>query len=348
MQILYVFLAILGFGLLIFIHELGHFVAARLCHVTVYEFALGMGPKLVWYESKKTGITYSLRMFPIGGYVSMAGEDDSSDDPNALPKKKPWQRLIITAAGGFMNLLLGLALVFVYVLNTHAASTVVARIDDPNYAASQLPLEQRLLPGDEILEIDGTRVYIGMEMFYEISRKGVEPIDITVRRNGQKMVIKDVSFAVDEEEGMEFGTPFFTPLGIKKTPDVVVSQTLHTAKYMVKMVFTTVFDLITGRYSLSVVSGPVGAAGAMSSVAAESGLLPFLFLLAAISINLGVFNLLPIPALDGFRVLFILIEMVRRKPIPEKYEQAINRAGILVLFALMILIACKDIIQIFG
>lgn len=346
MQILYVLLAVLGFGVLIFIHELGHFIAARLCHVTVYEFAIGMGPKLVWYESKKTGITYSLRMFPIGGYVSMAGEDDDSEDANALPKKRPWQRLIITAAGAVMNLLLGFLLIIAYVIATPAGSTTVAEISD-KYEMSDAPLEDRLLIGDEIIKVGGTRVHIASELFYEISRKGIEPIDLTVNRNGQTVVLKDVVFPTFESEGQTFGDAFFRVAAIEKDVGTVLHQSFYSGVYMVKMVYTTLFDLLTGRFTVAAVSGPIGAAAAMSTVASQS-LISFLYLLAAISINLGVFNLFPIPALDGFRILFILIEMVRRKPVPEKYERAINQAGLLVLLGLMLVIACKDIFQLFG
>lgn len=344
MQILYVLLAVFAFGVMIFIHELGHFIAARACNVKIFEFAIGMGPKLVWYESKKTGILYSLRMFPIGGYVSMAGEDKESEDPNALPRKKPWQRLIITAAGGVMNLLLGFILVFVYVLATPVGGTTVAELS-PAYESSDLALDNRLQLGDEIVKVNGTSVHIAAELFYEISRQGIEPIDLEIIRNGKRMTVSDVSFATYEEEGQAFAEPFFKVGRLSKTPGVVLKHTFFSAYNLGRMVFTSLFDLITGRYSLAVVSGPIGAAGAMSSVAAVS-LLSFLYLVAAVSINLGIFNLFPIPALDGFRLLFILIEMIRRKPIPEKYERTINSVGLLVLLCLMALIAFKDVVQI--
>ena len=347
MQILYVLLAVLAFGVLIFVHELGHFIAARVCRVKIFEFSIGMGPKLVWYESKKTGILYSLRMFPIGGYVSMAGEDDESDDPNALPKKPAWQRFIITAAGAFMNLLLGFLLVFFYILNTPAGSTVVAELDaEYEEHVSDYAQDERLQLGDEIVAVDGTTVHIASELFFEISRKGIEPIDLEIVRNGRKMTVRDVDFSVYTEQGEEFADPFFRVARLQKTPLVVLEQTVFGSYNLIRMVFTTVFDLVTGRYSLGVVSGPVGAASAMSEVAAVS-FLSFLYLVAAVAINIGLFNLFPIPALDGFRILFILIEMIRRKPIPEKYERTINGVGIMVLFGLMILICFKDILQIF-
>ncbi|MBR2951552.1 MAG: site-2 protease family protein [Clostridia bacterium] len=347
MQILYVLLAVLAFGILIFVHELGHFIAARACHVKIFEFSIGMGPKLVWYESKKTGITYSLRMFPIGGYVSMAGEDDESDDPNALPKKPAWQRLIITAAGALMNLLLGFLLVFCYVLYTPAGGTTIGELSaEYEEKVSGYAQEDRLQLGDEIVSVDGTAVHIASDLFFEISRKGIEPIDLEIVRNGKKMTVRDVDFKVYTEQGEEFAEPFFRVMEVRKTPSTVLKQTVFSSYNLIRMVFTTVFDLITGRYSLGVVSGPVGAASAMSEVAAVS-LMSFLYLVAAVAINIGLFNLFPIPALDGFRILFILIEMIRRKPIPEKYERTINGIGITVLFGLMILICFKDILQIF-
>ncbi len=345
MSFLYILLAVLGFGVLIFIHELGHFITARLCHVKIYEFAVGMGPKLLWYESKKSGITYSLRMLPFGGYVSMAGEDDDADEPNALPNKKPLARLLISAAGGLMNLLLGIILILTYVLATPIGTTTVAELA-PEYDAIERPLEQRLLVGDDIIAVDGTRVHIAADLLYQVSRKGIEPVDVEIDRNGERLVIKDVRFPTYEAEGQTMGDAFFKVARGEKTFASVCHQTFYSGVNLVRMVFETIFDLVTGRYTVDAVSGPVGAAGVMSEVASIS-MISFIYLLAAISINLGLFNLLPIPALDGFRVLFVLIEIVFRRPVPRKIEQKINQVGLVVLLLLMLVITCKDVVKLF-
>ena len=186
----YIIIAILIFGLLIFIHEGGHFLFARLFKVTVNEFSIGMGPKLVSKKSKKSGISYSLRAFPIGGFVSMAGEDEESDDPNALNKKPVWQRMIIVAAGGVVNLVAGILVMFILVFSSTSmglGSTTVAEFRD-----GALSQNCGLKAGDTIVEVEGRNVHIADELVYEIMRLGIEPVDLTVVRDGEKTVIEDV------------------------------------------------------------------------------------------------------------------------------------------------------------
>lgn len=206
MQILYVLIAVLVFGILIFVHELGHYITARLFGVTIYEFALGMGPKLISFVSKKTGIRYSVRLLPIGGYVRMAGEDEVSEDPNALSKKAAWKRLIITSAGSLMNLLCGVLVMFLLVCaSPYVPSTIVHSFLPEEGTATSA--DSGLQAGDRILRVGDVKVHIGNQVYYEIMRNGVVPIDITVERNGQIMTLPDVKFPTETDSGQTVAIP---------------------------------------------------------------------------------------------------------------------------------------------
>lgn len=340
----YIIIAILIFGLLIFIHEGGHFLFARLFKVTVNEFSIGMGPKLVSKKSKKSGISYSLRAFPIGGFVSMAGEDEESDDPNALNKKPVWQRMIIVAAGGVVNLVAGILVMFILVFSSTSmglGSTTVAEFRD-----GALSQNCGLKAGDTIVEVEGRNVHIADELVYEIMRLGIEPVDLTVVRDGEKTVIEDVEFPQISEQGVAFGDADFYVYGQERTFTNLVKHSFYRSTYTVRMIWESLYDLVTGRYGIEAVSGPVGVTEALTE-AAQTGSYNFIYLVVVISMNLGVMNLLPLPALDGGRLVFLLIEAVRRKPINPKVEGVIHTAGLALLMLLMIFICVKDVIKLF-
>lgn len=339
-NVLYILVAIFIFGLLILIHELGHYIAARIFKVTIKEFAIGMGPRLVSYVSKKTNIRYSLRLFPIGGFVSMVGEDEDTEDPNALNKKKPWKRLIIMAAGAAMNILVGVIAMTILTASRGfvIGGTTVAKIDE-NYTQTQ---SDELLVGDRIVKVGKTRVHYYQELSYEIMNQGYEPTDLTVIRNGEKKVLKSVVFPTSEESGVTFGDMFFMISPVNKTFGSVISYSIHSSFSTIKMIWDSLISLITGRFGFSSLSGPVGVTKAVAE-SARAGLSNLVYISIFITMNLGVFNLLPIPSLDGSRILFVLIEMVRGKPVNPKYEGYIHFAGIILLFILMIAITFKDI-----
>lgn len=340
--VLYIILAILTFGLLIFIHEGGHYLFARLFKVKIYEFSIGMGPKIFKRTSKKTGIDYSLRAFPIGGFVSMAGEDEDSDDPNALTKKPVWQRIIITAAGAGVNLIAGVLVMSVLVFTgSGLGSTVIYGFEDN--AASE---KSGLMAGDRVTEVEGINVHIADELLYEIMRLGIEPIDITVVRDGEEIVIENVEFGQMSSEGVAFGEPDFQVYGEERTFPNLVKHSFYRSTYTVKMIWESLYDLVTGRYGVEAVSGPVGVTGALTE-AAETGAYNFIYLVVVISMNLGVMNLLPLPALDGGRLVFLIIEGIRRKPVNRKVEGYIHAAGLAALMLLMVFICIKDVIKLF-
>ena len=338
MTFLYILLAIFIFGILILIHEAGHYLFARLFRVTVYEFAIGMGPKILSHTSKKTGIVYSLRLLPFGGFVSMAGEDEESDDPNAFNKKPVWQRFIITAAGATVNLVAGILVMGILVAAAKALPSTTIHSFDENSTSVQY-----LQAKDQITAVDGTRVHTFNDLLYEIMRKGVEPIDITVVRDGSEITVSDVVFPTITDSGVVFGNVDFIPYAEAKTPLTVLKHACVRSVSTIKMIWESLFDLVSGRYGMEAVSGPVGVTQAMTE-AASTSLSSLVYLAVVISMNLGIMNLLPLPALDGGRLVFLLIEGIRRKPIPARIEGYIHFAGLAVLMLAMVLITFKDII----
>lgn len=344
-----ILISILAFGFLIFIHEFGHFITARIFKVTVNEFSIGMGPKLVWYDSKKSGTKYSLAMLPIGGFVAMAGEDGESDDPNAFDKKPAWQRFIITSAGAFVNIVFGFLAMFVIVACINIGGTTVAEFVPNETLAEQgeaLDYTERsdakLMAGDVITHIDGKRVVIADELSYEIMRRGDKPVDVTVIRDGAELTLRDVVFPRITEQGQVFGVMDFKVYREEKDFGSFMSFSFRKTALIVRMCWESIFDLITGRYTVAAVSGPIGISSAIGD-AVSAGFLSVLNLIVIISINLGFMNLLPIPALDGGRMLVLLVEMVTRKRLPQKVENMINAIGLALLLGLSVIIMVKDI-----
>ncbi len=344
--LLTVVIALLVFGFLIFIHEFGHYVFARIFKVKINEFSIGMGPKLIWYDSKKTGIRYAISMLPIGGYVAMAGEDDESDDPDSFDKKPAWQRFIITFAGAAVNLIAGFIATAILITMSPIGNTTVAKfVEGEEYGFEISSEDSGLLVGDRIVAVDGKKVSIPDELSYEIMRRGTHPLDITVIRDGVEMTIPDVVFPGMTEEGQSFGVMDFKVHRIEKNVGNVLSQSFQKSFLTVRMCWESIYDLITGRYTFAAVSGPVGISSAIGD-AAKMGFTSLLSIVALISINLGFMNLLPIPALDGGRLITILIEMITRKKLPKKVEGMINTVGLMALLLLSFVILIKDVIQI--
>ena len=337
----YILIMILVFGILIFIHEFGHFITARLCGVTVKEFAVGMGPTIFSWNSKKHGTKYGLRLLPIGGFVSMVGEDEESDDSSAFCNKPVWKRMVIVIAGATMNLLLGFLLMTVIVFSQgNLASTTIAEFAEGATSNAQLQV------GDEVIRVDGTRVHTGNELVYEIMNQGYEPIDLEVIRDGQKLVLTDVTFPSMEDSGATFGNYDFFVLAEETNLPNLLKHSFYRSVSTVKMVYDSLIGLLTGRFGMEAVSGPVGVTKVVGD-AAKTGVVNLLYIVSVLSINLGVFNLIPFPALDGGRFLFLIIEGIRRKPINRNVESYINFAGIVILFAFMILVTVKDIFKLF-
>ncbi len=371
MYFLYILLAILAFGLLIFIHELGHYITARIFHVTVYEFAIGMGPRLAWFQSKKTGIVYALRMIPFGGFVSMAGElsdEEEPTDPTApkseeerlreeriaadprlgtLASKAAWKRLIVHAAGAVMNLVLGFVIVTVTVMAVpNLYGTTVDSFVTLESGEAVPTQKAGLMVGDTITHVNGSRVQISDRLNYLLQWEGgEEPVVLTVRR-GEETLDITVSLATYTSQGQKLGAPDFYPQVEKKNPVVVVKHAFFKTTNMAGMVWDSLIALITGQVSFGAVSGPVG----VTTVIADSTkqYFPnFFALISFISINLGIFNLLPLPALDGGHVFYTFIELVTRRRLPARVIGIIDAVGLVILFGFMIVVTGKDIIGLF-
>lgn len=336
--------AILFFGLLISIHELGHFTFAKLFKVKVNEFALGMGPAI--FKKKKGETLYALRLLPIGGYVSMEGEDEESADENAFNRKKVWQKIIIVAAGAIMNLILGVVIVATVLSMEDLVGTNTILKFHENAQSQQTGLRE----GDEFIEIDGRRVFSDMDISFLMSRSDDGVFDMTVRREGERVELKNVTFESKKEDGFTYITYDFIILGEETGFFNVLENAFRRSASIVRLVWLSLFDLVTGQYGLTDLSGPVGTVNVIADAAAgatqsKDGLITALTMMAFISINIGVFNLLPLPALDGGRLFFLVIEGVRRKPIKAKYEGFIHGAGLALLLLLMLVVTFNDIVK---
>ena len=350
-----VIVSVLVFGFLIFIHEFGHYIFARIFKVTIEEFSIGMGPRLFSWQSKKTGIKYSVALLPIGGFVAMPGEngeyndnagegedDPYRDDPNTFGKKPAWQRFIITVAGATINIVAGfLAMILLTGLVKIGNTEVAAYHTAESLGMEPTSMNYGLKEGDVVLEIDGKKVRIYDELSYEIMRRGNEPVDVLVMRNGEELLVENVQFPLVTEQDQSFGMLDFKVREVKKSFGKVMQFSWRKSTLIVRMVWESLYDLISGRYSFGAVSGPVGISSAIGS-AAKAGFTSLLYITVLISINLGVMNLLPIPALDGGRLFMILIEMITRKKLPAKVEGIINGVGFILLIGLSIVILVKD------
>ncbi len=338
-----ILLAVLFFGFIIFSHELGHFSVARIFKVKINEFAMGMGPAIFKIKGKET--KYSLRVFPIGGFVSMEGEDEQSTDERAFCLKSPWKRFLIVCAGAVINIFMGTVILAIIICQQDLVGTTQIH---SFYEGSQLEATG-LQAGDEIIKINGRYVFSDSDLSYLMYSDPDSTLDITVKRNGEKLFLEGVKLTTVEKDGVEKIVPDMIILGVDKNILTVSTCAVKQTVSVARMVWMSLGDLITGKYGFKDLSGPIGTVGVIADVAQEatkqtdySGLLN---IMAFISINIGVFNLLPIPALDGGRLLFILIEMIFRKRVPAKYENWVHAVAMVLLFAFMAVITFSDIFK---
>lgn len=343
-MVIAILFAVLFFGLIILLHELGHFLAARYFGVTVHEFSIGMGPKILSKKSRSGITTYTLRAIPCGGYVSMAGEDDASDDPNAFCNKSKHARFVILAAGAFMNLLLGFLLMLCCVIGSESLySNTVDRFLLSDTDGQAVVEYQGLCVGDELLAINDTPLRVRYDYVFAAMRAADTPVKLTVRRDGAVLTVENFVFPTYIENGQRFGNPnLFVPSEKEKSIYTVLHDTFFQTTACIKTVIVTLYDLAIGRYGTEAVSGPIGVVSEVSQTARQ-GALAVLYLLSMITINIGVFNLLPFPALDGGRIVLLLIEQICRRPLNKKFENALNLLGLMLLFGMMILITLQDI-----
>lgn len=343
--------AILIFSFLIFVHELGHFITAKLSGVQVNEFAMFMGPAI--WKKQKGETLYSIRCIPIGGYCAMEGEDTDTDNPRSFQKAAWWKRLIILVAGSAMNFIAGILIMVIVFLP--AQQFVVPTIDSIEQG-SLVAGPNGLQVGDTFLEVDGEKIYVQSDFSTILALNPGDVHDLVVERNGQKVTLDNFKMekvTFEGEETPRFGFTF----SIK---DATFTGKLDYAWRNVlnagRLVRLSLQMLLTGQAGFSDMTGPVGIVGQMSDMAAASAnwvdaLLNMLYFGGFIAINLAIMNLLPIPALDGGRVLALLITTaivkVTGKPVNSKVEGYIHGAGMILLLILMAVIMFKDIFVIF-
>lgn len=329
-----IIIAILFFELIIVVHEGGHFIAARLMKIKVNEFSIGMGPKL--FQFKKGETKYTLRLILFGGYCAMEGEDDESTDDNAFSKKKVIQRIFVVISGAVMNLILGFIVIAVLVSSQNLIGTpTVAKFEDNALSSSTLQA------GDTIKSIDGMRVYTATDVSTGFSRSQDNKVQMVVERDGKDENL-EVEFETQNYEGRQYIKMDFWLLGTQKTVGSVIKNTAMEWISYARMVFLSVHDLILGRYHLSDLSGPVGAVSVVSD-AVKTSAFSTLKIMALLTINIGLFNLFPIPALDGWRLFLLLFEGITKKKLPSKWEWVINSIGLVLLIGFMCIITFSDI-----
>jgi|LSQX01.3.fsa_nt_gb regulator of sigma E protease len=336
--------AVLFFGLIILSHELGHFFFAKLFNVKVNKFAIGMGPPIL---KKKRGETeYSLRIFPIGGYVIMEGEDEESFDERSFDNAKVWKRMIIIAAGAVVNLVLALFIVMFMLSQESLIGTPQINRFFENSTTQQSGLEK----DDVIKMINGRNVYSEYDLSFLLSRDKDGLVDFVVERDGQKIAVNNVRFEMRENSGGgESMVLDFIIVGVEPTFLSVIKYSALEAVSFARIVWISLFDLVTGQYGFKDLSGPIGTVSYIAQVTQQTvqttDLTPILTMLTLVSVNIGVFNLLPIPALDGGKLFFLFIELIRRKKINPKYESLIHAAGFMLLIGMMAAVSLSDIIK---
>lgn len=352
----YILIAILIFGVLIAVHELGHFLAAKACGVRVNEFSIGMGPALIHKTKGET--EYSLRLLPIGGFCAMEGEEEDSDDERALNRQVWWKKLIIFVAGAFMNFLTGFLIILCLYAGAHGFYTAeIAALNDgfPQQG------EDGLMVGDVIYAVNGERVYVKSDVSLILSLSADSgTMEMTVVRDGKKLDRTLTKQVYTDENGQEYEAYGFSYGGIVEATALNKLQYswYQTLDY-VRIVRLSLQMLLSGAAGVDDLSGPVGIVSTITEVGketeAEAGfgaaMESILYFAAMIAVNLAVMNLLPLPALDGGHVLFLLVNLVSaalfKKEIPAKYLNVINGIGFALLMALMLFVTFHDIVKLF-
>lgn len=375
---------IVMFLIMVSLHEFGHYIVARVLDFKILEYAIGFGPAI--FKREKNSILYSVRVVPFGGYCKFEGEDEESSDPRAFSNRPVWRRILVVAAGGVFNIILGFLIFMVIMPSLSPVSTNVINSVVENSYLEQCGVQ----PGDKIIEIDGKNISFYNDItLYTSNLSGDEEIDLTVKRNGEKLdfTVKPTEQKITynyTDEGVEYISaingeeemqliPYSENLlkqedligksqvqtryiigFVPQTQDITAlniwGNAWNNTKFVVKLVYRSLWEMVTGKVGVEQMSGPVGIVNEVNN-AVNQGSHSWLYvlnLMALLTINLGVFNLLPFPALDGGRLFFMIVELIRRKPIPPEKEGMVHAIGIILLFALIIFISFNDILKLIG
>jgi len=346
---MYIAIAIIAFGILIAIHELGHFTAAKLLKVRVFEFAIGMGPKLLTKQGKET--LYALRALPFGGFCAMGEDDGDTDDPRAFTSQKRWRRVVILAAGGFAKLLAGFIATVILVsgISGLAGTTIMELIDGfPNEG------EQGLMVGDTIVSINGERLYYIDDFSFLMQINTSGRVDLGIRRGGEKIMLgrfplERREYTIDGEKVMRYGITFNR---IEATAFEKLKYACYTTMNYIRLIRLSIAQIISGAAGVRDLAGPVAIVDTMNTIGRSSrsvgeALYGIANFTAFIGVNIAFVNLLPIPAMDGGRILFVFIswaveKITRRRPDP-KYEGYINMTALVLLMGFMVFILINDV-----
>lgn len=339
-----IILALVIFSVIVIVHELGHFLLAKYNKITVVEFSVGMGPRLlshVW-----GGTRYSLKLFPLGGSCMMAGEEEESDEEGAFGTKSVWARISVVAAGPIFNFLLAFVLSLIIVSNIGYDDTVVDVT--PGYPAAEAGMQD----GDRIIRMGGSRTYVYREISLYNSIYQGRPAEVTFERNGEEHTVM-LTPAADENGYYRYG---FEKVNVRTKGNVLqtLGYSVAELRYWLKATIESLLMLVRGRVGLNDVSGPVGIVDAIGTTYEESRadgwyyvMLNMIVMSILLSVNLGVMNLLPIPALDGGRLLFLFFEAIRGKAVPQEKESMVHFLGFVVLMGLMVVVLFNDIRNVF-
>ena len=353
-KLIYIIIAIVIFGLLIAIHELGHFLVAKACGVKVLEFSIGMGPQLWHKEGKET--QYSLRLFPIGGFCAMEGEDGESDDPRAFGNTAGWKKFLVLIAGSASNFIAGMLLILcLFAASTGYVSTTLSGFVDGFPCQGETMLQA----GDEIVSIDGSAVLLYSDISTLLNRGNGKTHDVVVRRDGEKITLNDLpltprEYEVEGKKVTMYGLYFQSK---EATFGSKLRLGLANSVDFVRMIWWSLEDLFTGAVGFSALSGPIGIVDAMGQMAESAdgvrqAVDNLLYFAAFLAINLAFMNLLPLPALDGGRVFFLILNglavLLFRRRIPAKYEGYVHFGGLVLLLGLMVVVAVQDVYRIIG
>lgn len=352
---MYIIIAIIVFGILIVIHELGHFTAAKAFGVKVLEFSVGMGPRLFKKQGKET--LYSLRVLPLGGSCLMEGEDSDSEDMRSFTSQARWKRFIILAAGAFMNFLFGVIIIAVLVSQIKGfTGTKITALAD----GFPLQGENGLMAGDTIVSVNGERLYYADDFLMFMSLAWEKPVDLVIERNGRQIALNNFpltprEYTTNGVKELRYGVSFNS---IQPTVGEKLKYTGYRTMNYVRLIRISLAQLFSGAVGIKDLSGPVGIASMFNQVGQDQTittgqkLVSIANFSAFIAINLAVFNLLPIPALDGGRILFMavtyVIEKISRRRIDPKYEGYIHTAGFMLLIGLMLFVMVNDVVKIFN
>ncbi len=351
----YILLAVLVLLIMITVHEFGHYIAGKIFGFGIEEFAIGFGPK-IFSKKKKNGELFSVRLLPIGGFCAFSGEDKDSDDPKAFNNKPPWQRIIVLVSGAFMNYVLAVILIIVMFSSWGQPALMTYKIDTP---PAGITVENSLSERDVILKANGKNIYLTTDLMKAVDGYEMgDDIPFTVRRNGEDVDVLVTLRADTDFENIEEVSKLYTALGITFESDengAMINGQLYSTwvklgffqtvgrsfEYSFKLagtIFTILGQLITGALGIGSLGGTVTTI-AVTADAIKIGGLRYLFNISSlIGVNLALFNLIPFPALDGSRVIFTLIEWIRKKPLNRKVESVIHAVGLvlLLLFAVVV------------